>query len=113
MVTIRPSAPAWLNNTVRKAIRKRKRAHKKAKVLKTNEAWRKYRILRNESVRILRTAKQEYKSNLAKKLNSNNMSSRDWWKIFKACIGKDSHESLPPLNHNGQMINNPKEKADL
>ena len=52
MVTIRPSAPPWLNSRVRSAIRKRKRAHKIAKRLNNEEAWRKYRVLRNESVKL-------------------------------------------------------------
>ena len=112
MVTIRPSAPPWLNSHVRKAIRKRKRAHKFAKRLNNEEAWRKYRVLRNESIKLLRTA--EFKSNLASKLTARNMSSKDWRKIFKACLGKDSRENIPPLkNDYGQTINIPKEKADL
>ena len=38
MVTIRPSAPPWLNSHVRRAIRKRKRAHKFAKRLNNEES---------------------------------------------------------------------------
>ena len=42
------------------------------------------------------------------------MSSKDWWKIFKACVGKDSRENIPPLKNNyGQTINKSKEKVDL
>ena len=42
------------------------------------------------------------------------MSSKDWWKSFKACVGKDSRENISPLKNNyGQTINKPKEKADL
>ena len=42
------------------------------------------------------------------------MSSKDWWKNFKACVGKDSHENKPPLkNKYGQTLNKSKEKVDL
>ena len=44
MATIRPSAPPWLNSHVRRAIRKRKRAHKLAKRSNNEESWRKYRF---------------------------------------------------------------------
>ena len=64
LVTIRPSAPPWLNSSVRRAIRKRKRAHKRAKRLNTEDAWSRYKLLRNESIRILRTAKQDHKKKL-------------------------------------------------
>ena len=87
MATIRPSAPPWLNSHVRRAIRKRKRAHKFAKRSNNEESWRKYRVLRNESIKLLRKAKHDFKSNLAGKLTTRNMSSKDWWKIFKACVG--------------------------
>ena len=50
LVTIRPMAPPWITNAVRRAIRKRKRAHKYAKRLKTEDAWSRYRRLRNESI---------------------------------------------------------------
>ena len=58
IVTIRPSLPLWLNNYVRRAIRKRKRAHRKAKSINTDKAWRKHKILRKESVKLLNTSKQ-------------------------------------------------------
>ena len=115
MVTIRPSAPPWLNTHVRRAIRKRKRAHKFAKRLNNEEAWRKHRVLRNESIKLLRTAKHDFKSNLANKLTTRNITSKDWWKISKVCVGKESHENIPPLKNNyGQTISELKrEKADL
>ena len=79
------------------AIRKRKHAHKFAKCLNNEEGRRKYRVLRNESIKLLRTAKHDFKSNLASKLTTRNMSSKDWWKFFKACAAKDSRENIPPL----------------
>ena len=82
-VTIRPSAPPWLNNHVRRAINKRKRAHRRAKRLNTDDSWRLYRHLRNESIKAIRTAKHEHKTNLANKLLDNNISTKDWWNFFK------------------------------
>ena len=82
MVTISSFAPPRLNTRVRSAIRKRKRSHKFAERLNNEDAWRKYRVLRNESTKLLGTAKHDFKSNLANKLNSENMSSKDWWKFF-------------------------------
>ena len=84
LVTIRPSAPPWLNNYVRRVIRKRKRAHKRAKRLNTEDAWGRYRHLRNQSIKIIRTAKQDHKTNLANKLMDNNMSTKDCRKMFSS-----------------------------
>ena len=41
------------------------------------------------------------------------LSSKDWWKIFKICIGKDTKDGIPPLNYNNQVISNPNDKADI
>lgn len=113
MIIVRPSDPPCFNNCVRRAIRKRKRAHKRAKRIDTEEAWRKFRVLRNTCVKVIKNAKHEYKFNLVKRIAYDDISSKDWWKIFKTFIGKDKHESIPPLNYNGQIINNANEKADL
>ena len=60
MVTIRPATPPLLNSRVRRAVRKYKRAHKIAKRLNDKEAWRKCRILRSESIKLIRTAKYDF-----------------------------------------------------
>ena len=46
-ITIRPSDPLWFNSLVRKLIRRRKRAHRKAKRLDIAESWRAFRKLSN------------------------------------------------------------------
>ena len=112
-ITVRPSDPPWMNGSVRKLIRKRKRAHKAAKRLNSEESWAIYPALRNRSVNAIKNAKNEFKENLANKINANNISSRDWWKTFKSLLGKDKHDTIPPLNYNNTSINDPSEKANL
>ena len=113
VVTIRPSEPPWVNTSLQKTIRKRNRAHKISKRNNTPDAWRKFRKLRNQSIDILKKSKQTYKENLAGKIDSNTLSSKDWWKTFKCLINSSKQENLPPLSYNGRMFNSPKEKANL
>ncbi|MCG7881047.1 MAG: hypothetical protein JAY96_05605 [Candidatus Thiodiazotropha endolucinida] len=112
-VTIRPSDPPWVTNVLRNSIRKRKRAHKVAKRINTPESWRKFRKLRNNSINILRKSKQDYKDKLAEKIDSNSLSSKDWWKTFKSLINKSKLNTIPPINYNGRVINLPCDKANL
>ena len=111
-ITVRPSDPPWVSGHIRRLIRRRKRAHRKAKRLDTPESWRKFRKLRNEANKAIKSAKQDLKDKLANKLKSDNISSKDWWKTFKCLIGKDKTDPIPPLNHNGKQINDPTEKAN-
>ena len=50
---------------------------------------------------------------MANKLLDNSISTKDWWKFFKICLGKDAKENIPPLHYQNQTINNPKDKADI
>ena len=62
-ITIRPSYPPWFNGLVRKLIRRRKRAHKKAKRLDAAESWKTFRKLRNEVIAAIKVSKMILKIN--------------------------------------------------
>ena len=113
MITIRSSDPPWINGHIRKSIRRRRRAHKRAKRLNTAENWRTFRKLRNDVIFAIRESKRDLKNRLAEKLKSVNISGKDWWRTFKSLIGKDKTAPIPPLNHNGKQINDPSEKANV
>ncbi|MCG8096842.1 MAG: hypothetical protein JAZ17_25000 [Candidatus Thiodiazotropha endolucinida] len=113
IITVRPSDPPWFNNLIRKSIRKRKRAHKIAKRVNSAESWRKFRKQRNEVINAIRASKKDYKNKLADKLKNDRISSKDWWKLFKTLTGKTKTEPIPPLNHQGELVSEPTEKATI
>jgi hypothetical protein len=53
-----------MNSNVRRRMRQRNRAHKKAKQKNTPDYWKKYRDIRNEVISLVREAKNEYLSKL-------------------------------------------------
>ncbi|MCG8113710.1 MAG: reverse transcriptase domain-containing protein [Candidatus Thiodiazotropha taylori] len=113
VITIRPSDPPWFNNSIRKSIRKRKRAHKNAKRLNTADSWRKFRHLRNDVINIIRTSKKDFKDKIANKLKHDKLSGKDWWKLFKKLTGKDKTDPIPSLNYQGEFITDQTEKANI
>ena len=56
---------------------------------------------------------RQLKITLKINLKSGNISCRDWWRTFKSLIGKTKTAPIPPLNHNGEQINDPTEKANV
>ena len=78
-ITVRPLDSPWINNEIKKIIRKRKRAHKHAKKVNSPNNWETFRKLRNKSISALREAKKEYKIKLSEKITSGKFSSKDWW----------------------------------
>ena len=59
----------------------------------------KFRRLRNEVISKFRLAKIDYFNNMALKLRSGNLGSRDWWKILKSFISptSSSGSTLPRI----------------
>ena len=114
IVTIRKNDPPWFNNSIRKIIRRRKRAHRKAK--RTNEPnhWAKFRSLRNKSVATIRTSKENYFNKLSEKLVDNNTDSKNWWKVAKLITNIDGPiQEIPPLISTGEIYENDSEKSEL
>ena len=60
-VTICPSDPPWITSTIKRYIRKRKRAYRKAKRTKLPSHWNKFKQLRNKVVSLIRESKKSLK----------------------------------------------------
>ncbi len=112
LARIRPSDPPWFHNELRNQIRKRKRAHRKAKVTNSPEDWSHYRLLRNQATNSLKNAKTFYYQILSQKLKSGVLSGKDWWKTFKL-FTDDTPSSIPPLIFNGSVFASDSDKANL
>ena len=110
-VTKRPRDLPWINNNIRKLMRKRNRLYKKYKNNKKGIAS--FKQLRNEVTSNLRKAKQEYVKSLANKLKTPNMSSQEYWKTLKSFIKPSKTSSIPPLYHENVYVADNNEKANL
>ena len=100
-VTIRPSDPPWITSTIKRNIRKRKRAYRKAKRTKLPSHWNKFKQLRNKVLSLIRESKKALNATLVEKLKSNNLSSKQWRTILKSIISPNTKSSTPPLEKGG------------
>ena len=57
-VIIRPSDPPWITTAIKRQIRKRKRAYRKAKQTNLQNHWDKFKRLRNKVVSMIRESKK-------------------------------------------------------
>ena len=112
-VTIRPRDLPWMNNNIRKLMRRRNRLYKKYKKNKTTALYENFKQLRNEVTNNLRKAKKEYIESLASKLKTSNLSSKDYWKTLKSFIKPSQTSSIPPLQHGTEYIADTTDKANL
>ena len=113
VITIRPSDPPWIITLIKRHIRKRKRAYKRAKQTNLPIHWTKFRNLRNRVTQLIRESKQSFNENMATKLKSDSLSPKQWWKLLKYFIAPNSKSSIPPLETNGQIYAEECDKANI
>ena len=113
IIRIRPSEPTWMNSSIKKLIRKRKRAFRKAKRSQSPAHWAKFKQIRNDVVTAIRQSKKSLLDNLANKLKNNTLTSRDWWTTLKSFISPDNKSSIPPLDQDGTIYSEDFDKANV
>ena len=98
---------------MKRQIRKRKRLYRKAKQTNLERHWIKFRQLRNETNTMIRNSKQQFYDNIAGKLKSKSLSSKDWWSTLKTFISPNLNSVIPPIESEGIIYTDDFEKANL
>ncbi|MCG8049353.1 MAG: reverse transcriptase domain-containing protein [Candidatus Thiodiazotropha endolucinida] len=112
-VRIKPTEPPWINCNIKRHIRKRKRAYKKAKRTNLMTDWKTFKTLRNNVVGIIRDSKKEFYDKIASKLLSASLNSKDWWKTLKSFISPSFRTAIPPLEFNNKIYSEELDKANI
>ena len=113
MINARKTDPAWLTTHVKKLIRKKKRLYDKYKKSNNINHYETYKQFKNLVTREIRKSKQEVLNKLTENLASPNTKQNGWWKTLKHFIKPDQTDVIPPLNKNGQIYTEEKEKANI
>ncbi|MCG8033360.1 MAG: reverse transcriptase family protein, partial [Candidatus Thiodiazotropha taylori] len=112
-VTIRPSDPPWITTAIKRYIRKRKRAYRRARLTNEDRHWTKFRHLRNTVTSMIRESKRSYKQSLSDKLKSGALSSKQWWSVLKYFLSQNNPSCIPPLEKDGIVYSDETDKANL
>ena len=112
-VRIKPLGPPWISSTVKRNIRKRKRAYKRAKRTNLDFHWIEFKQIRNRVIKLIRDSKQLHYDKIAEKLKSKTLSTKDWWSTLKSFIIPCTKSSIPPLEVNNDIYTDESDKANL
>ena len=112
-IRVRTSDPPWITTLLKRQIRKRKRLYRKAKQTNLERHWIKFRQLRNETNTMIRNSKQQFYDNIAEKLKSKSLSSKDWWSTLKTFISPNLNSAIPPIESEWIIYTDDFEKANL
>ena len=111
VVTIRTNEPQWFHNDIRKALRRRRRAYRRAKRTGLVSHWIAYNQLRNRANSLVRSAKQNHFDKLSLKLRECSVNSADFWKLLKNFVNPSTlHRDLPPLIHGDRVYETASDK---
>ena len=103
---IRTKDKPWMNNGIRKQIRKWRRIHKTAKRVNTMQQWQRFRSQRNKVTTLIRKSKHDYYSKVADNLNSDHRkSTKTWWNLCKYLYTcKTNQNVIPPINVHDHIL---------
>ncbi|MES9993745.1 MAG: hypothetical protein ABW098_17480, partial [Candidatus Thiodiazotropha sp.] len=112
-IKIKPSEPPWINSSIKRHIRKRKRAYRKAKRTNLEPDWKKFKKIRNKVVQNIRDSKQTFYDKIAAKLTSKTLCLKDWWSTLKTFIVSNNKTTIPPLEFNDNIYTDESDKANI
>ena len=102
-----------INCSIRRLIRKRKRAYKKYKKTINNHYWEKYKHFRNNCVSEIREAKISYYDNLERFLSTENLNYKPFWKTSKQVLKFAKNKTnIPTVIFNGEHADGDTEKSE-
>jgi hypothetical protein len=111
MPTTETSAP-WFNLPCFTAYSKKQAAYRKWKSKPSAATQSAFKAARNNLKKVIRQAKKDFQTRLQGKINSNQLTPRHFWSMYRNLSGV-SKPSIPTLSAEGQASESPLEKAEL
>ena len=106
---VRTNSLCWMNTEIRKALNQRYKLFIQAKnAPKDSPKWKDFKKLRNKCTALIRKARIDYWKNEFEKSSN----SKTFWRTVKKFKGIDKQNNIGSLNVNGEVITDPKEKAE-
>jgi hypothetical protein len=111
MPTTETSAP-WFNLPCFTAYSKKQAAYRKWKSKPSAATQSAFKAARNNVKKVIRQAKKDFQARLQGKINSNQLTPRHFWSLYRNLSGA-SKPSMPTLSSDGQAVSSPIDKAEL
>ena len=113
MIAVRQSDPSWLNNNIKRLLRKKKRLYDKYKHTNNINDFERYKQVRNKVTSEIRKSKSEEVKHLATKLDDTSIGQNDWWRTLEQFIKPEQTSGIPPLSHDDKTYSTEREKAEI
>ena len=104
--------PPWMTREIKTAIKRKHRVCKKFNSRGRNPAdWERVRILRNETIRLVDAAENNYFKSLGRKLTDIKTGIKAYWHTINKKLNKNKVTCIPPLLEDDAFVTNFQTKA--
>ena len=113
-ITCNDKDPPWITPKVKTAIKRKHRVYRKhVKRGQRKEDWTHVKDIRNETSKMIISAKEKYFLNLGRRLSDPNQGIKAYWKTLNRLRNKKKVANIPPLLENGLFVTNVQTKATI
>ena len=106
--------PPWITHELKTAIRRKHRVYRKyVRRGQRKEDWDHVKNIRNETSKMIISAKEKYFLNLGRKLSDPNQGIKAYWTTLNRLLNKKKVANIPPLLENGLFETNVQTKATI
>jgi hypothetical protein len=103
-----------ITSSIKRVIRRKNRLHKRAKRSNLSGHWERFRIARNKCNNLVSNANIAHYSMVSDNIRLEKDGSKNWWTLVKSLTGNnDCNRTMPPIEHNGNLVFNDIEKSEL
>ena len=97
---------------IKTAIKRKHRVYNKyVKRGRRLDGWENVRVIRNDTSKMIATAKDNHFAFLGRKLSNPNIGIKKYWSTLNRIINKKNVSNIPPLIENGIFVTNFQEKG--
>ena len=106
--------PPWITRLVKAAVKRKHRVFRKfMNSGRKQEDWENFKIIRNETSRMVANAKEQYYSNLGQKLSDPTTGIKTFWSTMNRLINKKKTTNVPPLLEKGFFMTSIEAKTNI
>ena len=114
VVKIDEKDPPWITPGLKTAIKRKHRVCKRfVQRGRRQEDWALVKNIRNETTKLITSAKEDYYASLGRKLVDPGQGVKAYWSALNRLINKKKVFNIPPLLENGIFVTNVQAKANV
>ena len=114
IITCNDKNPPWITPEIKTAIKRKHRVYNKyVSRGRRPDEWDNVRLIRNDTSKMITTAKDNYFTSLGRKLSNLAIGIKTYWSTLNKIVNKKKATNIPPLLENGLFVTNFQNKVEI